>query len=191
MKFGPRYRVPFRRRREGKTNYRKRLKLLLSGLPRFVVRITNRRVIAQVIKFDTRGDITLASADVLDLRKFGWKGGACTPAAYLVGYLCAKRALKVGVTKAVLDIGLHTPTKGSRVFAALKGALDAGLEIPHDPIVLPSEERIVGKHIEDYAASLLPEEKQRRFSEYLSRGLDPEEMSKHFEEVKAAIQKEF
>jgi large subunit ribosomal protein L18 len=188
MKFGPQYKVPFRRRREGKTDYRRRLKLLLSGKPRLVVRLTNRRVICQVIGFDAKGDRTLASADSRELQKLGWKGGANTSAAYLAGYLCAKKALKAGVSEAVLDIGLHTPTKGSRVFAALKGALDAGLTIQHNPEVLPPEERIRGKHLEEYAQSLPPELREKRFSELLGRGLDPAKFSKHFEEFKAKLE---
>lgn len=188
MKAGPRYKVPLRRRREGKTDYRKRLKLLLSGKPRLVVRLTNRRVICQVMGFDPKGDVTLASADSLELQRMGWKGGANTSAAYLVGYLCAKKALKAGIREAVLDIGLHTPTKGSRVFAALKGAVDAGLSIPHSPEVLPSEERIQGKHVEEYAQTLPLEQMKKKFSEILRRGLDPREYSKHFEEFKTKLQ---
>lgn len=188
MKAGPRYRVPLRRRREGKTDYRKRLKLLLSGKPRLVVRLTNRRVICQVMQYNPKGDITIASADSLELQRMGWKGGANTSAAYLVGYLCAKKALKAGVKEAVLDIGLHTPTKGSRMFAALKGALDAGLNIPHDPEVLPSEDRIQGKHVEEYAKTLPPAILEKRFSGLLRRGLDPREFSKHFEEFKAKLE---
>jgi large subunit ribosomal protein L18 len=182
MKFGPQYKVPFRRRREGKTDYRKRLKLLLSGKPRLVVRLTNRRVICQVMGFDAKGDRTL------ELQKLGWKGGANTSAAYLAGYLCAKKALKAEVKEAVLDIGLYTPTKGGRVFAALKGALDGGLIIHHNPEVLPPEERIRGKHVEEYAQSLSPELREKRFSELLGRGLNPEEFSKHFEEFKTKLE---
>ncbi|EQD30588.1 50S ribosomal protein L18P, partial [mine drainage metagenome] len=37
MSTGPRYRVAFRRRREGKTDYRARLRLLKSDRPRAVV----------------------------------------------------------------------------------------------------------------------------------------------------------
>ncbi|MEM2282516.1 MAG: 50S ribosomal protein L18 [Candidatus Hadarchaeales archaeon] len=184
MKFGPRYRVPFRRRREGKTDYRKRLRLCLSGKPRLVVRLTNRRIICQIIKFDPKGDIVLASADSKELRKFGWKGGANTPAAYLTGLLCGKRALKAGVKETVLDLGLHSPTKGSRIFAALKGALDAGLSIPHDPEVLPPPERISGEHVAEYASQA-----RERFSEYLERGLDPQALPQHVQELKNTLEK--
>lgn len=158
MAHGPTYRVPFRRRREGKTNYRKRLALLKSGKPRMVVRKTLRRIIVQFIEFDPKGDRVIACADSKDLVKYGWKGSAKnTPAAYLVGYLAAKRALSKGITEAVLDIGLHRPTRGSRVFAALKGALDAGIAIPHGDDIFPSEERIRGEHISEDVVRMFEE----------------------------------
>ncbi len=75
------------------------------------------------------------------------------PGAYLTGLLCGVMVRKGGVKSAVLDTGLQASTKGSRIYGALKGALDAGLEIPHSPDVLPSEERVRGIHIEKYAES--------------------------------------
>jgi len=78
----------------------------------------------------------------------GWEGSTSNvPAAYLTGYLAGKRAVQKGIEEAVLDIGLHVPTKGSRVFATLKGLIDAGLRIPSDKDILPSDERIRGEHI--------------------------------------------
>ena len=74
MAKGPRYKVPLRRRREGKTNYRKRLKLLLSGRPRLVVRVTNNRVIAQIVEYDPKGDKVVVGVDSSMLREYGWKG---------------------------------------------------------------------------------------------------------------------
>ncbi len=119
MARGPRYKVPLRRRREGKTNYRKRLKLLLSRKPRLVVRITNRRVIAQIVEYAPEGDRVVVGVDSAMLREYGWKGDLNnTPAAYLTGILIAKKALQKGIGEAVLDIGLHTPTRGSRVFCS-------------------------------------------------------------------------
>jgi len=158
MAHGPTYKVPFRRRREGKTNYRKRLALIKSGKPRIVVRKTLRRIIVQFIKFDPKGDRVIACADSKDLIKYGWRGSAKnTPAAYLVGYIAAKRALEKGVKEAVLDIGLHRPTRGARIFAALKGALDAGLDVPHGEGIFPSDERIRGEHISEEVAKMFDE----------------------------------
>ncbi len=183
MAKGPRYKVPYRRRREGKTNYRKRLKLLLSRKPRLVVRITNRRVIAQIIEYHPDGDRVLVGVDSSMLTKYGWKGDLNnTPAAYLTGLLVGKKALEKGIKEAILDIGLHTPTKGGRVFAVLKGAVDAGMEIPHSPEILPDESRIRGEHIAQYY-EIAPE----RFTEYEKRGLKPTDLPQHFEEIKEKI----
>ena len=84
----------------------------------------------------------LASAHSSELKEFGWKA-ACgnMPAAYLTGLLIGKRAKEKGVGNAILDIGLSTRGSGSRIFAAAKGALDAGLAIPIDKKALPSDDQ--------------------------------------------------
>ncbi|MEM0489452.1 MAG: 50S ribosomal protein L18, partial [Candidatus Bathyarchaeia archaeon] len=126
-----RYCVPYRRRREGKTNYRKRKALIVSGKPRLVVRGSLKNIIAQIIVAKPHGDEVIVSAHSRELIKYGWRAPrGNVPAAYLTGFLCALKAKSMGVKEALLDIGLHTPSKGSRVFAALKGAIDAGLAIP-------------------------------------------------------------
>jgi large subunit ribosomal protein L18 len=176
-----RYRVKLRRRREGKTNYRKRLKLLLSRKPRLVVRITNTRIIAQIAEYDPNGDKIRVSVDSSTLRRYGWKGDLNnTPAAYLTGLLVAKRAIAEGVGEAVLDIGLRAATRGSRVFAVLKGAIEAGLIVSHNSTVFPDNSRIKGEHIASYSV-------HQRFSEYEKRGLKPSELPIHVEEVKNKI----
>ena len=184
MAKGPRYKVPYRRRREGKTNYRKRLKLLLSRKPRLVVRITNRRIIAQIIEYHPDGDRVLVGVDSTMLaRDYGWKGDLNnTPAAYLTGLLVAKKALEKGIKEAILDIGLHTPTRGGRVFAVLRGAVEAGLEVPHSPEVLPDDSRIRGEHIAQYY-----EMRPELFSEYERRGLKPSDLPQHDDEIKEKI----
>ncbi|MCD6371343.1 MAG: 50S ribosomal protein L18 [Candidatus Aenigmarchaeota archaeon] len=169
MKLSPTFRMPLKRRKLGKTNYRKRLKLLLSKKPRLVVRKTNRYIIAQIIEYDEKGDRTVASVLSKELLKFGWiYSFKNTPAAYLTGLLIGKKALEKGIKEAVLDIGLHSPSKGARVFAVAKGAIDAGLRIPVSEEVFPSEDRIKGLHIESYL---------KKF----------EGISKKFEEVKQKI----
>jgi large subunit ribosomal protein L18 len=145
---GPTYRVPFRRRREGKTDYRRRLKLLFSKKHRVVVRKSNKYVRMQLVATDKNGDKTLIAAMSSELTKYGYDGGKCNcPAAYLTGLLFGKRAKDAGFNDTILDIGLHTPVHGSNVYAALKGALDSGLMIPHDPAVFPADDRISGIHI--------------------------------------------
>ncbi|MBC7130755.1 50S ribosomal protein L18, partial [Candidatus Bathyarchaeota archaeon] len=150
-----RYCVPYRRRREGKTNYRKRKALILSGKPRLVVRGSLKNMIAQVIVAKPYGDEVLVSAHSRELIRYGWNAPRGNlPAAYLTGLLCGLKAKAKGLEEAVLDIGLHTPSSGSRVFAALKGAIDAGINISHSEEKLPDEDRIIGKHIASYAQLL-------------------------------------
>jgi large subunit ribosomal protein L18 len=156
------YRVKFRRRREGKTDYRKRLALLKSNLPRAVVRKTLTNSIVQIVEYSQVGDKIIASATAHELRKLGWNSSTDTlPADYLTGLLCGKRAKVKNITQATLDIGLHTASKGARVFACLKGLLDAGLEIPHNKNKLPSEDRIKGKHIKEDLELLFNEVKSK------------------------------
>jgi large subunit ribosomal protein L18 len=150
MAKGPRYHVPFRRRREGKTDYRKRLRHLQSGLPRLVVRRTNTKVIVQVSEHGPGGDRVLAQAISPELAKYGWTASMATvPAAYLTGLLAAKRAASAGVEGAVLDGGLGRPTLGGKVYSALQGALDGGLYVPHGEEILPPEDRIKGDHLSE------------------------------------------
>ena len=149
MSRGPSYRVPFRRRREGTTDYRVRLRLLASGRSRAVVRCSGRRVRVALVTFDPVGDRVVASADSGELGGIAFPPAslASTPAAYLTGYLAGLRAKSAGTLEAVLDAGLHRPTAGGRLAAALKGLLDAGLEIPHGEEGLPSAERLHGAHL--------------------------------------------
>ncbi len=195
MATGPRYRVPFRRRREGKTNYRSRRALVLSRVPRLVVRLTLKHAIVQVIEAESIGDKVLVSAHSNELAKaYGWLSNRGNiPSAYLTGLLCGFKAMANGVDKAFLDIGLHIPSKGTRIFAALKGAVDAGVEVPHSEDILPDEGRISGKHIADYASQLSsdPEVYKQKFSKYLSEGSRPEQLSEHFSAVKAKITSSF
>ncbi len=148
MTRGPRYRVPFRRRREGRTDYKRRLALLKGHKPRAVVRKTGSNTIVQFVLRGVDGDSVVASAISKELERFEWKGSTGNlPAAYLTGYLAGKRALVAGLKEAVLDSGLHPPSKGGRVFAALRGITDSGLEVPHGENVLPEDPRIRGEHI--------------------------------------------
>ncbi|WP_461462983.1 50S ribosomal protein L18 [Methanobrevibacter sp.] len=184
MAQGSNYKVAFRRRREGKTDYAQRFRLADLDTPRLVVRISNANVIVQVINIRNGGDETVVSAHSKELRKLGWLGGSKnTSAVYLTGYLCAKKALSADVDYAVLDIGLKSSIKGSKVFAALKGAVDAGLEVPHGEFVLPEDDRVTGQTIADYAESLGEDEVNKKFSQYIERGLQPADLPNHFDEI--------
>ncbi|MEM2168402.1 MAG: 50S ribosomal protein L18 [Candidatus Bathyarchaeia archaeon] len=196
MAKGPVYTVPYRRRREGKTDYKLRKKLIMSKIPRLVVRKSNRNFIAQVVMATVIGDVVIVSAHSHELRKrFGWLGSLNNlPAAYLIGLLCGLRAAAKGIKRAILDIGLHMPSRGAAVFAAMKGFIDAGVEVPYDETILPDESRMRGEHIAKYAELLVStnmEKYTRYFSEYLARGLPPEKLPEHFETVKERILKSF
>ena len=196
MATGPRYRVPFRRRREGKTNYRVRRALVLSRVPRLVVRLTLKHAIVQVIEAEAIGDKVMVSAHSNELAKtYGWKSNnGNTPSAYLTGLLCGLKAKAKGIDEAFLDTGLHIPSKGTRLFAALKGVVDAGVEVPHSEEILPDEDRLSGKHIADYASSLSEEEPEvykQTFAGYLSKGARPEDLSDQFSSVKDKITASF
>ena len=179
MAQGSNYKVPFRRRREGKTDYAARMKLVDYDKSRLVVRLSNAHATVQVIDYAPEGDITLASAVSKQLANYGYLGGASnTSAVYLTGYLCAKRALAKGVDSAILDIGFKS---------AIRGAVDAGLDIPYGEAVLPDESRINGEHVANYAESLDDDEIAKLFSKYLERGLQPADLPKNFEETKKNI----
>jgi len=163
-----RFQVKYRRRREGKTDYFARKRLVAQdknkyNTPkyRFVVRMTNTKVICQIVSSTIEGDRVLASADSLELKKH-YKipvGLHNYAAAYCTGLLVARRVLKnLGLDKSFegvkdatgaeyhveedtkdrrpfrcfLDVGLVRTTTGNRVFGAMKGACDGGLHIPHN-----------------------------------------------------------
>ena len=151
MAKGPTYRVPFRRRREGKTDYRRRLKLLFSRKPRVVVRKSNKHIRMQLVLFDQVGDKTFVSSTSSELKRFGYEGRTGNiPAAYLTGLLFGKKAKEAGFDVAILDTGLQTPNHCSKEYAALKGVVNSGMVIPHDPTVFPSDERVRGEHIANF-----------------------------------------
>lgn len=184
MAKGPRYRVPFRRDREKKTDYRRRVRLLMAGKPRAVVRSSGAHTFAQVVEFSPTGDKALATASSKQLENLGWKGsGKNLSACYLVGRLLAQKAREAGVKEAVLDLGLTSPIAGSKKFAVLRGIVEGELEVPHSKDVFPPEERIRGEHVAEYAKSMKKREKEKHFSNYLAKGLDPEKLPQHFDEV--------
>ena len=182
-----RYCTKFRRRRQGKTDYRARKAFILSGKPRLVTRSSINNIIAQIIAAKPRGDEVLVSAHSRELARYGWKAPRGNlPAAYLTGFLCGLKAKSHGIGEAILDIGLCPPSKSARIFAVLKGVLDAKVDLPHSEEKLPDEKRIKGEHIAKYAESLAStaEEYKSKFSKYLQQQIPPETLPKHFEQVK-------
>lgn len=167
--------IAYRRKREGKTHYGKRLRLLTGGVVRLVVRRSLQNTYAQLVQYHDGGDKVLAAANARELAKYGWKlNGGNVMSAYLVGILIARKAKEHEVAEAVLDIGQSASTVGSRLYAVLKGALAGGLKIPHSPEVLPSDTRVSGKHVEAYASKA-----KEQFSMYRAAGIDPAQVSQH------------
>ncbi|CAL0328034.1 unnamed protein product [Lupinus luteus] len=232
-----RYQVKFKRRREGKTDYRARIRLINQdknkyNTPkyRFVVRFTNKDIVAQITSASIAGDHVLAAAYAHELPHYGLEVGLTNyAAAYCTGLLLARRVLKTleldeeyegnveasgedfsvepadtrRPFRALLDVGLIRTTTGNRVFGALKGALDGGLDIPHsdkrfagfdkekkelDPEV--HRKYIFGGHVSNYMKTLIedePEKYQTHFSEYIKRGIEADGLEALYKKVHAAI----
>merc|ERR1712093_89869 len=231
----------YKRRREGKTDYYARKRLVRQdknkfATPkyRFVVRFTNKDIICQVISSKIKGDVTHCAAYAHELPKYGLKVGLTNySAAYCVGLLCARRLLKkynldgnfegtAEVTAeyedsyvhgndedgpnafhALLDVGLKRTTLGSKIFAAMKGAFDGGLEIPHSEKkfygydadekeydAAAHRERILGGHVSSYMESLeeeQPEEYATKFSRFIKAGVTADSMEEMYLNVHKAI----
>ena len=139
-----------RRRRENKTDYKARRILLTSGIPRIVVRRTNKYFIVQAVESNEAQDKIIATITSKNLLKNGWDAKTqgslkSIPAGYLAGILMAKKLNNKG--KYIMDLGMGRTIKGSRLFAVVKGLIDGGLDIPANKVVFPSEERLNGEHM--------------------------------------------
>lgn len=144
------YTVPHRRKREGKTNYKKRLQLLKGRTDRLVIRKTNTQIIIQFVRYQEDGDQVLLTVQSKELEKQGWKHSKNNlPAAYLAGLVAGYQAQTKKIKNAILDIGLQGPKKGGRIYAALKGVIDSGLKVPASEEIFPTEDRLKGTHIND------------------------------------------
>jgi len=250
-----RFTVKFRRRREHKTNYRLRRRLVTQDKRKYntpkwrlVVRITNNDVICQIASARMVGDRILCAAYSHELKRYGLKVGLTNYAAcYSTGLLVARRLLqKLGLDKAypgkksldgrmfqsrvenavaakkfesdrilrpfrcILDVGLRRCTTGAKIFAALKGAVDGGLDIPHSNRRFPGfvkgqgegakdeyhadvhKTKILGGHIAEYMKKLKeanPEKYSKHFSQYISAGIEGEGLEKLYHFVHSAIRR--
>jgi len=233
-----RFQVKYRRRREGKTDYRARKRLVAQDKNKYntprhrlVVRFTNKDVIAQIVASKITGDHVLAAAYSHELPRYGAPGGLTNyAAAYATGLLIARRTLQkfklddkyAGATQvtgedynveeiedgprpflALLDVGLRRTTTGAKVFAALKGATDGGLNVPHnekrfvgydaeakklDAEVL--KKHILGGHVADYMKSLKeedPERYEKQFSKYIKAGIKADDIQTKWQQTFDAI----
>ena len=164
--YSMRMQVKPKRRRQGKTDYFARRRLVFqdknkydSKKYRLVVRRTCSKIICQIIYSTMTGDKVLAASESTELKRFGLTAGLTNySAAYCTGLMIARRLLKqVGLAemyqantdvngeyfnvdddmdekrpfKALLDVGINRTTTGARVFGAMKGACDGGINVPH------------------------------------------------------------
>lgn len=232
-----RFQVKFKRRREGKTDYRARIRLINQdknkyNTPkyRFVVRFTNKDIVAQIVSASIAGDMIMAAAYAHELPQYGLKVGLTNyAAAYCTGLLLARRVLKMlemddeyqgnleatgedysvepaesrRPFRALLDVGLIRTTTGNRVFGALKGALDGGLDIPHSDKRFAGFDKegksldadihrkyIYGGHVAAYMNTLAedePEKFQTHFSDYIKAGIEADGIEEVYKKVHAAI----
>lgn len=233
-----RFQVQYRRRREGKTDYHRRTRLIIQdknkyNAPKYrlIVRILNKQVICQIAYAKIQGDVILSAAYSTELKRYGMPvGGTNYASAYATGFLLARRVLTklnladkyIGNTKVdgndfnveelqdgpapfrcYLDVGLHKTSTGSRIFAALKGATDGGLEVPHsvsrfvgytkDDKTLHADvlrQHIFGVHVAEYMKKLReedPEKYKKQFSDYIKNNIKPEELEAKWTAVHKAI----
>tara|TARA_B110001452_G_scaffold214303_1_gene185204 strand:- start:1298 stop:2218 length:921 start_codon:yes stop_codon:yes gene_type:complete len=235
-----RYQVKFRRRREGKTDYQARRRLVVQdknkyNAPKYrlVVRCTNKVVICQVIQARMIGDHCLCAAYSHELPKYGVKVGLTNYAAcYATGLLCARRLLKKlgmdedyeGQTEVdgemytvetegekrpftcLLDVGLVRTSTGAKVFGALKGAADGGLNIPHSEKRFPGYDRegkdfdaethkkyIFAGHVTEYMELLEeedPDRYQAQFAKYIEEEIEGDQLEEMWEKCHAAIRED-
>jgi large subunit ribosomal protein L18 len=181
--------VKFKRKREGKTDYKSRLKYLKSNKTRIVIRPSANNLLIQAINFKENGDTAICMNKATDLKKLGWDYHAGNiPSSYLAGlYFGAKNKDKI--KEAIIDLGLRSITKGDRLTAAIKGIVDSGINIPHSDSIFPSEEVINGTIISKYAKSLSNEKEkyEKQFSKYLKNKQNPENIVGDFEKIKKKI----
>jgi len=145
MTSGPTYKTRFKRRINQKTDYKKRLAILKSKKDRFVLRVSNSLVKAQIIRYDKDGDKTMVSITSKELVGLGYNSNLKnTPAVYLTSLLLCQKAKKLGIKEVVFDLGARNYKSGNKIFAGLKAIVDSGIDCPHNEKAFPSKERIEG-----------------------------------------------
>lgn len=183
----------YRRKRERRTDYRRRLKLLKSGLPRLVVRASNKLIRAQLVQYNQEGDKTLVEFCSKELPKMGWKGDEDNlAAAFLTGLALARKAKEAGLSfeSIIPDLGMHAPHKGGKYFALLMGAKEGGLPVVTGEGVEVEEDRLRMVALSEYAKELKqkdPSAYSRTFSRYIKRGLEPTDLPSHFDEIREKL----
>jgi len=200
---------------------------------RLIVRFTNKDIICQIAYSRIEGDVVVAAAYAHELPRYGVKGGLTNyAAAYCTGLLLARRHLKKlkldetykGLEEAngaeyyvekegdnpapfrcVLDVGLARTSTGAKIFAAMKGVADGGIDVPHSETrffgydsenkkydAAAHRARIFGGHVADYMKTLKEEDEdayKRQFSKFITAGLAGDQLEGMYKAAHAAIRK--
>lgn len=141
-----------KRRKENRTDYGKRVKLLESEKPRIVFRKTNKYIISQYVISKEARDKILLTVNSKELLKYGWpkesKGSLKSiSASYLTGSLIGKKILQKKLEEPIIDLGMNRAIHKTKIYAFIKGLIDSGLNIKHKKEIFPEETRIQGKHL--------------------------------------------
>ena len=145
-------RVAKRRRRENKTDYGKRMKILKGNIPRIIFRKSNRYVLSQYVSSTHAQDKIEFGVISKDLLKYGWpkesqSGLKSISASYLIGFLIGKKIISKKLENIILDLGMQRILHKTRIYSFLNGLIDAGVKIKCDKKLFPDEDRIKGKHM--------------------------------------------
>lgn len=141
-----------RRRKEFRTDYKKRFALLKSGMPRIVFRKTDKYLIVQYVKSKEAQDKIVFGIDSRELLRYGWpkdkkENIKSTPASYLIGYLIGKKILLKKLEKPIVDFGMARVIHKTGAYAFIKGLVDSGIKIECNKETFPEESRIKGEHL--------------------------------------------
>lgn len=109
----------------------------------------------------------------------------------------------------LLDVGLKPTTTGSRMFGALKGGVDGGLDIPHGDRRYPRpksdggrdyepdpefhKKYIFGGHVAEYMTKLKDEDEEaykKQFGRFIKEGIEPEDLEGIYEAAHTAIRED-
>jgi len=143
-----------RRRKENKTDYLKRLKLLKGEKPRIVFRRTNKYIISEYVVSEEAQDKIIIGFDSRKLNEYGWPKNAqgslkSVTASYLTGYLIGKTILKQKLETPIIDTGMNRMLHKNKIYAFLKGVIESGIKINCDKKCFPEEARIKGQHLKN------------------------------------------
>lgn len=137
--------VKFKRKRKGKTDYKKRKRYIISNKSRFIIRRSLNNTTIQSVEYKEQGDKVVDTIRSTDLKKYGWDlPTGNISSAYLTGLLFAKKSK---IREGIIDLGTFSVSKGSRLAAAIKGLVDGGIKISCSEEIFPKEEIIKGSKL--------------------------------------------